>query len=517
MSLKLDPSGNLLRSFVALNNQVLDRFAPEERVRIGVHVCPGGDHDSTHSADIDYAALLPDLFQLNVGRFYLQMASEPDRKRILRIVARLLGPSHLVFIGVIDPIHPVVEAVAQVRDRVLKQLPFYPSSNSELRMTVGSLLSPTTPPLAATSHSTRSRQGSKARSWPPANSACERSSVSPCLLRKQLCFRLEIILQRVGKVERWNASMLRLFVSCLILTTVSAGGAQVPATAGAATRINPSLNRRIEVLIRSQFSVPPEYDMTLGEKTKSDTTDYDNLPVTFTHEDKKITVNFLISKVAARSNGFRSSTSTPTLPSQLMLISGRSAGALSPKWKSSTSTISSAPIAGCSTAKSCPRPSTTTRATSRSFTGFSAENASLGHARGSRCQLPRQSQRLSLLGLCRLRAQSWTRHRRCPARRRQVVRGPRQYRADYGHQNKVNQTELAMCLSKQDESLVNQSLKLGNSLGVNGTPQVFVDGERLPSGAPRVSELWPAIDRALKAQGIQPPPEKAPETAPSSK
>ena len=55
LSLKLDPSGNLLRSFVALNNQVLDRFTPEERLRIGVHVCPGGDHDSTHSADVDYA------------------------------------------------------------------------------------------------------------------------------------------------------------------------------------------------------------------------------------------------------------------------------------------------------------------------------------------------------------------------------------------------------------------------------------------------------------------------------
>jgi 5-methyltetrahydropteroyltriglutamate--homocysteine methyltransferase len=126
LSLKLDPSGDLLRSFVALNNQVLDRFTPEERVRIGVHVCPGGDHDSTHSADIDYAALLPDLFQLNVGRFYLQMASEPDRKRILRIVAGLLGPSHLVFIGVIDPIHPVVETAAQVRDRVLEAASFLP-------------------------------------------------------------------------------------------------------------------------------------------------------------------------------------------------------------------------------------------------------------------------------------------------------------------------------------------------------------------------------------------------------
>jgi 5-methyltetrahydropteroyltriglutamate--homocysteine methyltransferase len=126
LSLKLDPSGNLLRSFIALNNQVLERFTSAERLRIGVHVCPGGDHDSTHSADIDYSALLPDLFHLNVGRFYLQMASEPDRERILRIVSQLLGPDHLVFIGVIDPINPVVETAAQVRDRVLEAASILP-------------------------------------------------------------------------------------------------------------------------------------------------------------------------------------------------------------------------------------------------------------------------------------------------------------------------------------------------------------------------------------------------------
>jgi 5-methyltetrahydropteroyltriglutamate--homocysteine methyltransferase len=120
LSLKLDSSGNLLRSFVALNNQVLDRFTAEERQHIGVHVCPGGDHDSTHSADVDYAGLLPDLFQLRVGRFYLQMASEPDRKRVLHIIRQLLKPNHTVFVGVVDPINPVVETSAQVCERVLE-------------------------------------------------------------------------------------------------------------------------------------------------------------------------------------------------------------------------------------------------------------------------------------------------------------------------------------------------------------------------------------------------------------
>src|SRR6202020_1404930 len=117
LSLKLDPSGDLLRSFVTLNNQVLDRFTPAERRRIGVHACPGGDRDSTHSADVDYSKLLPDLFQLNVGRFYLQMASEPDRKRTLQLVNQLLQPDQTIFIGVIDPIDAKVETPVQVRDR----------------------------------------------------------------------------------------------------------------------------------------------------------------------------------------------------------------------------------------------------------------------------------------------------------------------------------------------------------------------------------------------------------------
>jgi 5-methyltetrahydropteroyltriglutamate--homocysteine methyltransferase len=117
LSLKLDPSGNLLRSFVALNNQVLDRFTADERRKIGVHVCPGGDHDSTHSADVDYAGLLPDLFRLKAGRFYLQMATELDK---------LANAKQLVFIGVIDPIHPTVETAEQVRDRILEAASFLP-------------------------------------------------------------------------------------------------------------------------------------------------------------------------------------------------------------------------------------------------------------------------------------------------------------------------------------------------------------------------------------------------------
>jgi len=126
LALKLDPSGNLLQTFVDLNNRVLSHFAESDRTRIGVHTCPGGDHDSTHSADVDYVALLPLLLELKVGRFYIQLASEPDRRKVLKAVASLLKPGQMLFVGVIDPIHPKVETPEEVRDRVLEAAEFIP-------------------------------------------------------------------------------------------------------------------------------------------------------------------------------------------------------------------------------------------------------------------------------------------------------------------------------------------------------------------------------------------------------
>jgi 5-methyltetrahydropteroyltriglutamate--homocysteine methyltransferase len=128
LSLKLDPSGGLLDSFIALNNRVVDHFSERERRRIGVHTCPGGDRDATHSADVDYAGLLPALFRLHVGRFYVQLASEKDPERILKIISQHVRPDQMVFVGVIDPINPAVETPEQVRDRILLAAGYLPLS-----------------------------------------------------------------------------------------------------------------------------------------------------------------------------------------------------------------------------------------------------------------------------------------------------------------------------------------------------------------------------------------------------
>jgi 5-methyltetrahydropteroyltriglutamate--homocysteine methyltransferase len=128
LSVKLDPSKQLLQAFVGLNNRVLDRFTAAERKRIGVHTCPGGDQDSTHSADVDYGELLPGLFALKVGNFYIQLASEQDRGRVLRIIKQHAQPDQRIFVGVIDPVNPRIETPQEVRDRVLEAAAVIPLS-----------------------------------------------------------------------------------------------------------------------------------------------------------------------------------------------------------------------------------------------------------------------------------------------------------------------------------------------------------------------------------------------------
>ena len=120
LAVKLDPTRGLLKSFVDLNNRVLERFSETERKKIGVHTCPGGDQDSTHSADVDYAELLPSLFELKVGNFYIELAGEREPARVLKIIKEHANPGQRVFVGVINPIDPRVETVEEVRDRILE-------------------------------------------------------------------------------------------------------------------------------------------------------------------------------------------------------------------------------------------------------------------------------------------------------------------------------------------------------------------------------------------------------------
>ena len=129
LAVKIDPSGHLLNSFIDLNNLALSRFSPEERRRIGIHTCPGNDLDSTHSADVDYAEVLPCLFELKAGNFYIAMAGERDRRHALEIIRKYRKPDQRVFVGVTAPVDPHIETPEEVRDRVLEASEYIPVEN----------------------------------------------------------------------------------------------------------------------------------------------------------------------------------------------------------------------------------------------------------------------------------------------------------------------------------------------------------------------------------------------------
>jgi 5-methyltetrahydropteroyltriglutamate--homocysteine methyltransferase len=126
LACKLDPSGALLHDFISLNNLALSQLPAAARHRVGIHTCPGGDRDSTHSADVDYAELLPSLFELNAGRFFVALAREPDRRRVLAQIVQHRKPQQQVFVGVIDPLDPRIETAEEVRDRLLEAAEFIP-------------------------------------------------------------------------------------------------------------------------------------------------------------------------------------------------------------------------------------------------------------------------------------------------------------------------------------------------------------------------------------------------------
>jgi len=69
------------------------------------------------------------------------------------------------------------------------------------------------------------------------------------------------------------------------------------------------------------------------------------------------------------------------------------------------------------------------------------------------------------------------------------------------------------CLAAQDETQVRASAREAEALKIDGAPAVFVDGERIDGAQPE-ELVWKVIDRALRADGIDPPAPPVPPAPP---
>jgi protein-disulfide isomerase len=305
---------------------------------------------------------------------------------------------------------------------------------------------------------------------------------------------------------------VRLFVSCVTILVFAAGRAQNTSLLHPASSSPnaPSLERKIEVLIRSQFSVSPQFEILLGARSRSNIEGYDTLPVTFIHEDERTTVEFLVSadgSTLARLEKFDLNNNP-----FLSIDADRRPVRGSPTAKVEIINFDDLECPYCGMLNNEILPATMDHyqgLVKIVYKDYPLPNHpwALHAAVDANCLATQSvSAYWSYVDFVHSHGHEISGASSNPAKSFLDLDNI----ADtFGTRSSVNEAQLAMCLKKQDASLVNQSLKLGASLGVNATPQVFVDGERLPSGAQPIEKLWPAIDRALKSKGIQPPPSKA--------
>jgi protein-disulfide isomerase len=69
----------------------------------------------------------------------------------------------------------------------------------------------------------------------------------------------------------------------------------------------------------------------------------------------------------------------------------------------------------------------------------------------------------------------------------------------------VDLPKLQSCVKGQNEDTVRASMKEGDALGVNATPTLFINGQKIDGAVP-VAEVRAALDQALRDAG-QPVPQ----------
>ncbi len=134
--IQVSTGGGAFASGTAVKDMALGGMSIAEHVhrvadRYPIHVALHTDHCQADKLDTFVLPLVqeterrrasgqPNLFTMHVGNFYIQLASERDRPRVLDLVRSHMRPEQRMFVGVIDPIDPQIETPEQVRDRVLE-------------------------------------------------------------------------------------------------------------------------------------------------------------------------------------------------------------------------------------------------------------------------------------------------------------------------------------------------------------------------------------------------------------
>jgi protein-disulfide isomerase len=86
-----------------------------------------------------------------------------------------------------------------------------------------------------------------------------------------------------------------------------------------------------------------------------------------------------------------------------------------------------------------------------------------------------------------------------------------------GQKHNLDIVKLQSCVKAQDESAVKASMKQAESVGVEATPSLFINGEEIPGGAVSPNALRAALDRALKDANLPVPDHAAASATPTAR
>lgn len=274
---------------------------------------------------------------------------------------------------------------------------------------------------------------------------------------------------------------------------------------------DPALARRIEVLVRGQFNVPAEYSVSFGTRKPSNLAGYDSLPITFSHGARSTTTDFLIStdnKSLARLETFDlTHIAAQNIPVDNRPVRGN------PAAKVTVINFDDLECPYCARMHQELFPATLDRYKDKVRFVYKDDPLTEIHpwamhaAVDANCIADQNGKAYwGYVDYLHAHGGDVTGPDRDPQKSYAVLD---KIAREQGKIFELDATKLDACLQKQDEAPVRASMKEADSLGIEGTPYLFVDGEHI-NGALPPEQVWAVIDRALRAAGIEPPaPEKA--------
>jgi len=294
--------------------------------------------------------------------------------------------------------------------------------------------------------------------------------------------------------------------------------AQNPPTSGG--KLSPEIARRVEIQIRSRANLPPNYDVVIGQRTRSDVPGYDEIMVLFTADGKTSKpMSFLLSqdgKTLAQFSKFDISKDPKTLVS----AQGRPARGGPASAPVSIVLFDDLECPFCAKMHAQMFPALTERYKDQVrivYRDFPLDQHpwAVRAAVDANC-LAAQSPvgYWDLVDHIHAHAADMGGAEKTLAKANETLDT---LTKEEGKRQKVDEATLNACIEKQDDTAVKASVKLATDLGVDSTPALFINGERLEGAVP-MEFVYRMIDKALVAEGQTPPPPSspAPQSAPAA-